>query len=227
MSVLAGRRSGPGVRSLMRSSTYCALAARGGCCRAPRSDGSRAFEADFWLDFDALAPAVIAALLTAMAGALARLPTTVMATKPRMADFARWVELAAPDLGVLPGEFLAAYEQNRHRAAPAAASWAVSWGLAGPGNATPEPPERHCGSLSATGSELAQGTTRSNRSPQEADPRAAEGWHRDHHRKGQAGAYDHAAVCTLIGVVISVYGRRGWPTEVITLGPVGAVKEQD
>jgi energy-coupling factor transporter ATP-binding protein EcfA2 len=82
-----------------------------------RPDTEREFEADFWRKFEALASAVLAALLDAVTGALKRLPTTVLKSKPRMADFARWVEAGAPDLGLKPGQFLKAYERNRRNAA--------------------------------------------------------------------------------------------------------------
>ncbi|HWL69375.1 MAG TPA: hypothetical protein VNS22_13460 [Geminicoccus sp.] len=40
-------------------------------------------------------------------------PETQLASKPRMADFARWVEAAALELGFAPGEFLASYEATQ------------------------------------------------------------------------------------------------------------------
>lgn len=84
---------------------------------AARPDDHRKFEADFWREFEAIRPAILAALLDAVAGALQRLDTTILVSKPRMADFARWVEAGAPDLGLRPGEFLRQYEHNRRNAA--------------------------------------------------------------------------------------------------------------
>jgi hypothetical protein len=58
-------------------------------------------------------PAVLGALLDAAAAALVRLPSVVLDRKPRMADFATWVEAAAPSLGWEPEAFLDALEANR------------------------------------------------------------------------------------------------------------------
>ena len=52
-------------------------------------------------------------LRTALSLALANVKTTKLARLPRMADFARWATAAEPALGLKPGEFLRAYENNR------------------------------------------------------------------------------------------------------------------
>jgi hypothetical protein len=63
----------------------------------------------------AVRPRVLGALLDAAAG-LAALPTLVLDRKPRMADFATWVEAAAPALGWERGAVLDALEANRRGA---------------------------------------------------------------------------------------------------------------
>jgi hypothetical protein len=69
--------------------------------------------------FEAARPGILGALLDATATALRRWPTTTLDNPPRMADFARWVEAAAPALGWQQGEFLRAYAANRDEAATA------------------------------------------------------------------------------------------------------------
>jgi DNA polymerase-1 len=59
---------------------------------------------------------VLGALLTAVSRALRDLPTTTLPAMPRMADFAQWIEAAAPALGWKAGEFLDAYQANRAEA---------------------------------------------------------------------------------------------------------------
>lgn len=92
-------------------------------------DTERRDEETFWKEFEAARPALLGALLTVVAQALANLPTVVLARKPRMADFARWVTAAEPALGWAPGTFLAAYERNRasgHEAALEASAVAAA-----------------------------------------------------------------------------------------------------
>ncbi len=76
-------------------------------------DTQRRDEAAFWAAFEAARPAIVGALLTVAAGALAALPTVALARKPRMADFALWATAAEAALGWEPGTFLATYERNR------------------------------------------------------------------------------------------------------------------
>jgi len=80
----------------------------------PRLDDEhRRDEETFWREFEAHHPAILGALYDAVARALARIDQVRLDRLPRLADFARWVEAAAPALGWQPGEFIAAYASNR------------------------------------------------------------------------------------------------------------------
>src|SRR5262249_26484019 len=82
--------------------------------RLPRIDEDRRrTEADFWAEFEAARPRIVGALLTAVAVALSRVDTVRLSKLPRLADFAVWVEAAAPALGWAVGEFLTAFNRNR------------------------------------------------------------------------------------------------------------------
>ena len=59
---------------------------------------------------------ILGALLDAVSMALRNLPHVTIAELPRMADFALWVEAAAPALGWQPGTFLRAYATNQQQA---------------------------------------------------------------------------------------------------------------
>jgi hypothetical protein len=63
--------------------------------------------------FEEARPRILGALLDAVSGALARLPHTQLAQKPRMAEFAVWACAAAPSLGWNAQRFLDAYADNR------------------------------------------------------------------------------------------------------------------
>lgn len=67
-------------------------------------------------EFEVAWPSILGALLTAVSTALARWDSTHLERSPRMADFARWVEAAAPALGWKQGEFLGLYAGNRTEA---------------------------------------------------------------------------------------------------------------
>jgi len=82
----------------------------------PIPDDERAFEGDLWSRIDEARPYVMAGLFDAAACALAELPNTTLESKPRMADFARWVKAAEPALPWEPGAFEAAYDANRQEA---------------------------------------------------------------------------------------------------------------
>ncbi|MGE0538387.1 MAG: hypothetical protein AB7O68_25720 [Pirellulales bacterium] len=82
----------------------------------PIDPSSRRPEEDLLADFAQAAPAIVAGLCTAVSTALRNLPTTRLASLPRMADFARWATAAEPALGLSSGEFLAAYDANRRAA---------------------------------------------------------------------------------------------------------------
>ena len=82
--------------------------------RLPGEIGS---EDELWARFEADVPEILGALLDAVSTALRRLPAVELRERPRLVDFARWVEAAAPALGWKKGEFLDAYLENRNRAA--------------------------------------------------------------------------------------------------------------
>jgi hypothetical protein len=65
-------------------------------------------------------PRILGVLLDAVTCALARVAEVHLDRKPRRLDFAKWVEAAAPAIGLKPGEFLAAYVENREGASAAA-----------------------------------------------------------------------------------------------------------
>ena len=64
-------------------------------------------------EFEAAWPSILGSLLDAVSTALANWGSTRLEHSPRMADFARWVEAAAPALGWQPGEFLDLDPGNR------------------------------------------------------------------------------------------------------------------
>lgn len=70
---------------------------------------ARLTEAEFWERYGAVHPELLGALLTALSGGLARLPTTQLKVAPRLADFARLIVAAEPGLPWQSGEFLPAY----------------------------------------------------------------------------------------------------------------------
>ncbi|HXP87806.1 MAG TPA: DUF3854 domain-containing protein [Bryobacteraceae bacterium] len=79
-------------------------------------EDQRRDEAQIDADFERELPLIFGALLTAVSGALARLPGTKLERKPRMADFALWATAAELTLGFQPGAFLQAYGGNRAEA---------------------------------------------------------------------------------------------------------------
>jgi hypothetical protein len=83
----------------------------------PIAESKRQPEAAFWNAFEAARPRILGALFTVVAGALGNSGSTVLATLPRMADFANWVTSAEPALGWTPGTFMQAYVRNRGAAA--------------------------------------------------------------------------------------------------------------
>ena len=76
------------------------------------SETRREYEAEFWQRFDAARPAILGALLNAVSGALAALPSVRLTERPRMADFAKWVTAAESTLGWPQGAFLSACSAN-------------------------------------------------------------------------------------------------------------------
>src|SRR5206468_8636088 len=71
---------------------------------------------EVWADFHTAHPKALGALLTAASVALRNRDTLRFTQLPRLADFATWVEAAAPALGWTRGEFLAALNTNRKEA---------------------------------------------------------------------------------------------------------------
>jgi putative DNA primase/helicase len=84
------------------------------------SETRREYEAEFWQRFDAARPAILGALLTALSGALAALPSVRLTERPRMADFAKLVTAAESTLGWPQGSFVSAYSANRKESEEAA-----------------------------------------------------------------------------------------------------------
>jgi hypothetical protein len=82
----------------------------------PISDKDRRDEDSLWAEFEQVRPRVLGALLTAVCTALKGLPSARLPSKPRMADFAKWVVAAEPALGWPAGRFMEAYTANRDSA---------------------------------------------------------------------------------------------------------------
>lgn len=77
-------------------------------------DDSRMSLRQFEREFEAVRPAILGALLTALSVALRHIDGIKLDRAPRMADFATLIEAAAPGLGWEQGEFLTAYNTNRN-----------------------------------------------------------------------------------------------------------------
>lgn len=77
---------------------------------------SRRTEVEFWREFGEAQPAILGALLDAVSEALRRYSKIALEAPPRMADFAYWVVASEPSLGLKPGSFMKAYENNRSKA---------------------------------------------------------------------------------------------------------------
>jgi len=63
--------------------------------------------------FEQLRPRILGALLTAASGSLRRWDAIRLSEKPRMADFARWVTAAEPELGWPAGSFVQTFLESR------------------------------------------------------------------------------------------------------------------
>ncbi|MFG1281540.1 hypothetical protein [Xanthobacter autotrophicus] len=72
------------------------------------------------LEFAAVRPRILGALLDAVSAGLRNLETVALERLPRMADFALWMSAAEPGLGWEPGTFVAAMEAGREEATQAA-----------------------------------------------------------------------------------------------------------
>jgi Bifunctional DNA primase/polymerase, N-terminal/Primase C terminal 2 (PriCT-2) len=82
----------------------------------PIGDDERRDEAELNAEFEAARPAILGALLDAVAHGLREWPRTRLKAKPRMADFARWAT-ASEGAMFEPGSFEDAYRHNRKAAA--------------------------------------------------------------------------------------------------------------
>ena len=80
------------------------------------TDEKRLSEEEVWTRLKRDRPKILGALLDAVSGALKNRSTTMLPSKPRMADFAIWVTAAEETLGWEKGSFLAAYQANRREA---------------------------------------------------------------------------------------------------------------
>lgn len=77
------------------------------------SDKMRQEEDLLYAQFDEARPRILGALLEVVSGALREWPHVNLASKPRMADFARWATAAETSLGWTSGTFLGFYQVNR------------------------------------------------------------------------------------------------------------------
>ena len=77
------------------------------------SDRRRQTERDLWAGFEAVKPAILGALLSAVSTALQNLAATKIPEPPRMADFACWGVAAEPSWPWAAGRFLKAFTANR------------------------------------------------------------------------------------------------------------------
>lgn len=89
------------------------LASRGIAINLPAiPDSERRSEDEIWADFDEAWPRLLGALFVGLSRAMQRKSSVQLSRLPRMADFAKWAEAAAPAFGWEEGQFLAAYETN-------------------------------------------------------------------------------------------------------------------
>ncbi len=93
------------------------LASRAVVVHPPELDPKkRVEEIRFWAQFEQATPRILGALLDAASCALRCKDGLKLGPLPRMADFVRWVEAAAPALGWKLGQFSAAYDNSRRLA---------------------------------------------------------------------------------------------------------------
>jgi hypothetical protein len=76
-------------------------------------ESARKPEDELWTAYEAARPRMLGALLDAISTAIRNRDMPRAARVPRMADFALWVERAAPRLGWQPGAFIEAYRRMR------------------------------------------------------------------------------------------------------------------
>jgi hypothetical protein len=70
-------------------------------------------EEELWREFEEVLPEILGGLFDALSTALRELPNVELASRPRMADFAKWATAAETALGMEPGEFMEAYAGSR------------------------------------------------------------------------------------------------------------------
>jgi hypothetical protein len=79
-------------------------------------EGRRKTESELWREFDDAVPYLLGALLDALAGGLALLPSIQISKDARMMDFALLGEAVSQAIGGPPGEFTASFAANRQTA---------------------------------------------------------------------------------------------------------------
>jgi putative DNA primase/helicase len=77
------------------------------------SDTEYRSEREIDLQFQSILPGLTGALYDLVSAALRNVKTVQLERRPRLADFAEWVEAAAPNLGWEPGAFVAVLESSR------------------------------------------------------------------------------------------------------------------
>lgn len=79
--------------------------------------GARRVEDLFWFEFEKEQPRILGAIFDALSAVLREVPRIVLDDPPRMADFSKWGVALEMHLGLAPGTFLQAYEENRNSTA--------------------------------------------------------------------------------------------------------------
>ncbi len=82
---------------------------------SPIPEERRRAQSELLEEIEAARPAILGALLTAMAHGLRTLPETRLDRLPRMADFALWATACEGGIGWRAGTFMASYDGNRPR----------------------------------------------------------------------------------------------------------------
>jgi hypothetical protein len=82
----------------------------------PITEDRRRDEATFWAEFERERPCILGALLDIVSVALRNERSVVLASSPRMADFARWIVAAEPACPWDRGTFMTVYAGNRAEA---------------------------------------------------------------------------------------------------------------
>ncbi len=93
------------------------------------ADNRRQNETELWTAIRSATPDILGGIFDTLSSILKSLPTTHLATLPRMADAALWVTAAETALGWTPGQFMTIYGGNREKSADLALE-SDSFGLA-------------------------------------------------------------------------------------------------